>query len=169
MDVNNLMGINNMNSFLNSAYKVNGTQSSIVPMVNSVDAIVKNNYTSNSYFGQDTKDQLKDIYQKVDPTYGMPVTYNKSGGLDLIKKATPSVDGLSPASPNIISLLQINNSAASSDIQSILSQYTAMETKTFQPNISSGLSSNLYNSYTTAGSLANASIQNAGNFINTFV
>jgi hypothetical protein len=169
MGVNSVMSINNMNSFLNSVYKINGSQASIVPMVNSVDATVKNDYTSNRNSGQDTNVKIQDIYRKVDPTYDMPVTYNKSGDLTLIKNTTPSIDSVSPANSNRASLIQSNSSATSSDIQSILSQYTAIETKTFQPNISSGLSANLYNSYSTTGSLANASMQNTGNFVNVFV
>ena len=169
MGVNSVMNLNKMNSLLNSVYKINDSQPSVVPKVSSVDTNVKNDYTSNSNFEKDIDTKLNDVYQKSDSTYDMPVTYNKSGDLSVIKNDTPSIGGISPTSSNIESLLQSNDSVASNDLQSILSQYTAIETKTFQPNISSALSANIYNSNNTAGSLANVSMQNTGNFINTFV
>lgn len=169
MDVNSVMNINNMNNLLNTVYKTSDSKPSMVPMVGSIDATVKNDYNSASYFGKDTDAQLQDIYEKVDPALGMPLTYNKSGDMSLTNKNSSSIDGISPESTNLVSLLQSNDSPTTgSDLQSILSQYTAVEAKTFQPNISSALSANIYNSSSTAGSLANASMQNTSNFLNTF-
>ena len=169
MDVNSVMGINNMNSLLNSVNKVNGSKPSMVPMVGNVDATVKNDYTPNSNFEKNTNAQLQDIFQRVDRADATPLTYNKSGDLTSNKNISLSIDGLSPDNSNKTLLLKNTNSAASSDLQSIFSQYKALETKTFQPNISSALSATIYNSNSTAGSSANAALLNTGNFLNTFV
>lgn len=168
MDVSSVMGNYNMNSIWNSINPMNSS-SSTVPLINNVDSSVQENYTSMNYFGQSTSSELQDIYQKVEPNYGMPLTYDQDGNFSIPSNTTIPTSGLPVSEQNIISLLNSNNSVSDNLNENILSQYTSIENGTFTPNISSILSANPYIMYNTINYLGNYQGQNFNNTINTSV
>jgi hypothetical protein len=167
MDVNSIMNTYNMSSLWNNLNSNNNT-SSTVPLVNNVDSSVQESYNSMNYFGQNTNTELQSIFQQVEPTYGIPLTYTNSGNLIMPTNTSLPTDGISPSESNIVSLLQSNNSTEANSEENLLSQYTSIENGTFQPNLSSILSSNLYGMYSNVSSLTNNAIQYTGNFLNNF-
>lgn len=162
MDVNGVMSAYNMNSIWNNINPMNSSTST-VSLINNVDSNVQENYSAMNYFGQTTNTELQNIYQQVEPSYGMPLTYDQNGNF-MIPSNTSSM-----SNSNIISLLNSNISASDNTTENILSQYTSIENGTFSPNISSILSSSPYNVYNTINSLENYQQQNLNNIINTSV
>lgn len=168
MDVNSVMSTYNMSSLWNSLNS-NSSNTSTVPLTDNVDSSVQEQYTSMNYFSGSTSTELQDIFKQVEPTYGIPLTYNQSGDLSIPTNTTPPTNGLAPSEENIVSLLQSNNSAGDTIDGNILSQYDSIENGTFQANFSSILSSNPYNMYSSINSITSASEQNVGSFLNSSV
>lgn len=169
MDVNSVMSAYNMNSIWNSVNPLNSSSSSTVSLINNVDSTVHENYSEMNYFGQTTNTELQDIYQQVEPDYGIPFTYDQNGNLSISSNTPLPTNGLTMSNSNIISLLNSDNSSTDNLTENILSQYTSIENGTFTPNISSILSTNPYNVYSTIDSLENYQTQNLNNIINTTV
>ena len=151
MDVNSVMNTYNMNSLWNNINPNNSSSTSSIPMIDNVDSNVQENYTSMNYFGQNTTTELQDIYQSVEPNYGIPLTYNQNGALSIPTSTTLPTDASSNS--NIISLLNSGNSSTDSSLLGILSQYNSIEYGTYQPNPSSILSTNPNNIYSSIDSL----------------
>lgn len=167
MDVNSIMNTYNMSTLWNNLNPNSSTAPS-VPMINNVDSSVKEQYTAMNYFGNSNNTELQDIYQQVEPTYGIPLTYNQSGNLTMPTNTTLPTDRLTPNEENIVSLLQNSNPVGNTLEENILSQYTEIEDGTFKSSLSGILSSDIlsanpYNIYSAINSLANTSLQNTGN------
>ena len=158
MDVNNVMSTYNMSSIWNSISPLN--TSSTVPLISNLDSAIKDNYSEMNYSGQNTNTELQDIYQQVEPNYGIPLTYDQKGNFSIPSNTSLQTNGLTASDSNIISLLNNNNSATNNLTENIISQYTAMENGTFNQDISSILSTNPYNLYSTIDSLGNYQSQN---------
>ena len=169
MDVNSVMNTYNMNSIWNSINPNSSSSTSSIPMINNVDSSVQSNYTSMNYFGQTTSTELQNIYQQVQPSYGVPLTYNQSGNFTMPTSTTLPTNGLSTDNSNIISLLNSGNSSTDNSISNIISQYNSIENGTFTPNISSILSSNPSTLYNAVDLLGASQTQNLGNYINTLI
>lgn len=168
MDVNGIMSTYNMNSLWNS-FNANSRSTSSVPMMNNVDSSVQEQYLSTNYFGGNISSELQNIFQKVEPTYGVPLTYNKSGDLTMPTNTTLPTNGLDPSENNIVSLLESNNTVESGIQENILSQYNSIENGTYKSNLSSILSSNPYNMYSSIDSLTSNANQDTGSFLNSSV
>jgi hypothetical protein len=150
MDVNSVMGAYNMNSLWNNINQNGSSTVSTFPLINNLDSTVNETYNSNNFFGQTTNTQLQDIYQQIEPSYNIPVTYNQNGSFNVSPNTT---------SPNIMSLLNSNNSTSDSLTESLLSQYSTTESGAAQSYYSSILSSNpttLYNSISSLGAMASS-------------
>lgn len=164
MDVNSVMSTYDMSSLWNT---LNSTSiNSAVPLVSNVNSHVQEEYTASNYFGQTPDEELQDIYQHVEPTYGAPLTYSRSGDLSIPANTQLPDDCLSAADSNIISLLQSADTGTASTDENILSQYDAIENGTYQYCISSILSENPYDIYNAVSSLSDTSTQSASNNLN---
>jgi hypothetical protein len=166
MDVNSVMSTYNLNSLWNSINPNSSSTSSTVPLINNVDSTVQENYSSMNYSGQTTSTELQDIYQQVEPSYGIPLSYNQNGNLSVPISTTLPTNGLSATDSNIISLLNSDNSTSDNLSENILSQYTSIEDGTYNPTLSSILSNNDGNLYNAVNSLE-TSQQSSGNTIDT--
>lgn len=167
MDINSVMSTYNMNSIWNSINQLNSSSLSNVPLINNVNSSVQESYTAKNYFGQTTNTELQDIYQQVEPNYGIPFTYDQNGNFTMLADTTLPTDGLPLANSSIISLLNSNTSTINNLTENILSQYNSIENGTYTPNISSILSNNQYDIYSTINSLGNYHTQSASNLIDT--
>ncbi|MEY8001707.1 hypothetical protein AB8U03_16170 [Clostridium sp. Mt-5] len=152
MDVNSIMSTYYMNSLWNNLNSTSTTPN--VPLVNNIDSTLQEDYTASNYFGQNTSTELQDIYQQVEPTYGIPLAYSSLGDLSIPTNITPPSNGLPPAESNIASLLQGNNTETDNINENILSQYDAIENSTYQYSYSNILSSNPNDIYNTIDSLS---------------
>lgn len=168
MDANNIMNVYNTNSIWNNINPENNSSSSTVPLINNVDSTVQENYTSANYFGETTNTELENIYEQIEPNYGVPIKYDENGNFIMPSTTTLPADGLTPADSNIISLLNSNNSDYDNLTENILYQYNSIESGTFKPSLSSILSTNPYNVYNTIDSLRTNESQNSNSTINTF-
>ena len=168
MDVSSIMSTYNMSSLWNSL-NANSSNTSSIPMMSSVDSSIQDQYASMNYFGGNTSTELQSIFKQVEPTYGIPLTYNQSGDLAIPPNTSLPTNGLLPSEENIVSLLQSNNPVGDTIDGNILSQYNSIENGTFQSNLSSILSSNPYNMYNNIDSLTSATTQNVGSFLNSSV
>lgn len=166
MNVSSVMNTYNLNSLWNNL-NPNNSSTSTVPLVNNVDATVNENYTAMNFSGQTTSTELQDIYQQVEPDYGVQLTYNQNGNLSIPTTTTLPTNGLSTADSNIISLLDSGNSSSYNSLLNILSQYNSIEDGTFNPDLSSILSSNPSTLYSSINSLGNNQTQSSGNNIDS--
>lgn len=168
MDVSNVMNTYNLSSLwsdLNSSNSV----TTIVPLVDNVDAAVKENYTSMNYSGQTTSTELQNIYQQVEPDYGTSLTYNQNGNMSIPTITTLPTNGLNTVDSNVISLLNSGNTSSENSLINILSQYNSIQDGTFQTDISSILSNNPSNLYSYIDSLGNNETQVWGNNVDSIV
>lgn len=168
MNVSSVMNTYNLNSLWNNL-NPNNSSTSTVPLVNNVDATVNENYTAMNFSGQTTSTELQDIYQQVEPDYGVQLTYNQNGNLSIPTTTTLPTNGLSTADSNIISLLDSGNSSSDNSLLNILSQYNSIEDGTFNLDLSSILSSNPSTLYSSINSLGNNQTQSSGNNIDSTV
>ena len=150
MNVSNVMSTYNMSTMWNNINSSTGS----APLFNNIDATVKENYTALNYSGQTTSTELQDIYQQIEPTNGISVTYNQNGDISTATSTTLPTNGLTTQESNTISLLKSMNSATDNSLLSIESQYSSIENGTYSTSLSSILSSNpstLYNSISSLG------------------
>lgn len=168
MNVYSVMNTYNLNSLWNNLNS-NNNSASTVPMINNIESSINENYTEMNYSGQTTSTELQDIYKLVEPSYGIPLTYNQNGTMFIPTSTTPLTDGLSNANSNIISLLNNGITSSDSSLLNILSQYNSIEDGTFKPVLSSILSSNPSTIYNTVNSLLNNQAQSLGNNIDSTV
>lgn len=154
MDVNNVMSTYNLNSLWNNI-NPNKSASSGVPLINSVDAAVNQNYAEMKLSGQTNSTELQDIYQQVEPNYGISLTYDQNGNMTIPTSTTLPTDITSTENSNIISLLNSGNSSMDNSLSNIVSQYDSIENGTFKPDPSSLLSSNSSTLYNTSNLLGN--------------
>lgn len=167
MDVNSVMNTYSMSSLWSSLNPSNSSTSSTTPLIDNVDSNVQQNYTSMNYFGQSTNTELQDIYKQIEPSYGMPVTYDENGNFTMPTSTTPPTNGLSPDESNIISLLNSGSSTSDNLSQSLMSQYNSIENGTFSSSLSSILSSNPYEVYNSVDSLGMDQSQGSSSVIDT--
>lgn len=165
MDVNNVMNTYTMRSLWNNLNS-NSSSTSSISMVGNVTSSVNEQYISENYFGKNSNTELQDIFQQVEPTYGIPLTYNQSGDLTIPMNTTLPTDGLTPSEENVVSLLQSGNTTGDTIEENILSQYTAIENGIYKTSLSSILSSNPYSTYSAIDSLSTGSAENTGNTLN---
>lgn len=168
MNVNSVMNAYDMSSLWNSINPMSNSSSS-VPLINNVDNAVKENYTSLNYSGQNTNSELQNIYQQIQPNYGMPFTYDQNGNFSMPTSTSLPTNGLSAVDLNIISLLNSNNSATDNSMEGIMSQYSSIENDTFKPDFSSILSFNPYSIYNAVYSLGTSQSQDLNSTVNTIV
>lgn len=165
MNVNSVMNTYNMGNLWSS---FNDNTTSGVDNINNVDSAVQEQYASENYFGGSTSAELQNIFQQIEPTYGIPLTYDKSGNLSIPKESDLPVDGMQSDEENIVSLLQNGSSSPDTTMdENILSQYDSIENGTFDSNLSSILSSNPYNMYDNINSLTSDTNQSTGSFFNS--
>lgn len=160
MDVNIAMDTYNLNSLWNSL-NPNSSDTATAPLINNLDATINENYTAMNYSGQTTSTELQDIYQQVEPNYGIPLTYNENGNMSI--PTTLPASGLSNDDSSIVSLLNGDNTSSENSLINILSQYNSIEDGTFQTNLSSILSSNFNNLYSSIDSLESNQTDTTGN------
>lgn len=169
MDVNSIMNTYNMVSFWNNANPYGSQNLSGVPMVSNIDSSIQEDYKQSNYFGQDTNTELQDIFQQVEPTYGIPLAYDSSGNLTIPSNTTPPSNGLPLEDANIIPLIQSGEPASALSDTNILYQYNAIENGTYQSAVSSILSSNPYDMYGSINSLLNSQAQSTGVYLDSTV
>ncbi|MDF2880356.1 MAG: hypothetical protein K0R54_913 [Clostridiaceae bacterium] len=169
MDVNNVMNTYYMGSVWNSINPMVNSSGAAAPLVNNVDSSVQENYTSMNYFGESANTELQNIFQQVEPNYGIPVTYNQSGDISMQTTTTMPASGFNAADSGILSLINSNNSSLDKTYENILNQYNLIEGGTFQSSFSSILSNNPYNVYSAVSSLGTNSTDSYGNFLNAML
>ncbi|WP_459479943.1 hypothetical protein [Clostridium saccharoperbutylacetonicum] len=162
MDVNTVMSTYNLNSLWNDLNPNNSSTISTVPLVDTVDATVKEDYTVMNYSGKTTSSELQDIYSQLEPEYGISLTYNQNGNLSIPNTTTLPVNG---DDSNIISLLNSGNTASQNSLESMVYEYNSIENGTYKLDISSILSSNSSTFYSYIDSLSNNQNQSSGNNI----
>jgi hypothetical protein len=156
-----------MTSLWSSISQTKTSNSSGIPMISNVDATVQENYTKMNYQGQNTNTELQNIYKQIEPTLGIPLTYDAAGNLTFPNNFNTLNNGLSSMGSNIISLLKSDNPTGDTIDTNILSQYNAIEDGTYQYNLSSILSSNLNGMYNNISSLQNNQTKSIGEYLDT--
>ncbi|MDT8719061.1 hypothetical protein IAI10_20640 [Clostridium sp. 19966] len=141
MDVNNVMSTYNLSSLWNNL-NGNSSSSSTVPLISNVDASVDENYKVKNYSGGTSASELQDIYQQVEPDYGVGMTYDQNGNMTIPSTTSLPTDGISASESNMVSLLNSDTSPAENLFSNVLSEYNSFEDGTFQENLSSILASN---------------------------
>ena len=121
MDVNSIMNTYNLNSLWNNISPYASSSSSNIPMTGNIDSTVQQEYSAASFFGQTISNERQTIFQHVEPTYGIPLTYGPSGNLTIPSNITPQSNTSSSADSSIISLLRNNNSTEATSNENILS------------------------------------------------
>ncbi|AGX44720.1 hypothetical protein [Clostridium saccharobutylicum] len=169
MNISSTMNIYNMNSIWNNINPENNSSASKVPLVDNIDSTINENYNLENYSGENTNTELQNIYSQIEPNYGIPISYDSHGNITMPSDTTVPTDGLNSNDSNIISLLKSNNSSYDNLTENLLSQYTSIENGTFTSNLSSILSSNPYDIYSTIDSLGSSESQNFNSTINTSV
>ncbi len=144
MNVNSVMSIYNMSSLWNNINPDN-TSTATAPLIDNIDSSVKENYTAMNYSGQTTSTELQDIYQQVEPTYGISGTYNQNGTFSTPTPTTTTLptDGMTSQESSTVSLLDSMNYSKGNSLSNIISEYDSIEDGTYQTSLSSILSSNL--------------------------
>lgn len=169
MDVNSVMNTYYLNSLWNGVNTTVNSSGTTVPLIDNVDSNVQENYTSMNYFGESTNTELQNIFQQVEPNYGIPITYNQSGDISMGTTNTVPSSGINSSDSNILTLVNSNNSSLENTYENILNQYNFIEGGMFQSSLSSILSNNPYNVYNAVSSLGTNSTDNSGNFLNTML
>lgn len=160
MDINSIMNTYNMSSLWNNINSNSNSTLTGIPITDNLDSSIQQSYDAMNFSGKTTSNELQDIFQQVEPDYGIPLTYNQLGNLAIPTDITPPDNGLPLADSNIVSLLQSGSSVQDTTNENILSQYDSIESGTYQYNISSILSSNPYNMYSNIASLLSDQSQN---------
>ncbi|MDD7792892.1 hypothetical protein [Clostridium sp. 'White wine YQ'] len=169
MDVNSVMNNYTMSSLWKSINPNSNTVSATVPLIENVDSSVNNNYLKNNYFGGTTDSELTSIYKQVEPDYGIPLVYSKSGDLSIPNDVAPNTNGVSIEDSNILALLQSNSSNGDPIDTNILGQYESIENGTYKNSVSSILNTNPYDMYSSVDTLTSGTSDNSGNYINSNV
>ncbi|GFP75787.1 hypothetical protein [Clostridium fungisolvens] len=163
MDVSSIMSTYNMSSLWNSINSSDSMYESSSMLISNVDSAVKGNYEESTYSGKSPTSQLDDLYKKVEPTYGIPLSYDSSGNLS-IPTDTNSLNNIpADTNSNILPLLETGDSTSELSTINILNQYNGIENGTYTSNTSTILSSNPYNLYSNIESLSNNKGQGSGN------
>ncbi|WP_234121589.1 hypothetical protein [Clostridium hydrogenum] len=165
MDINNVMNTYNMTSLWNSMNSLGTSGSSSVPLVDNVDSAVEENYAQANYFGQNTNSELQNIYNQVEPTYGIPLTYDSSGNITSPTTTTLPSPDTSTEYSNILPLIQSSESTSELNSENILNEYDSIENGTYQENLSSILASNSNGTYNSDSSIQNNETQSTGNYL----
>lgn len=160
MNVNSLMSTYNLNSLWNSL-NPSSTSTTSVPLIDNVDSSINQEYNSMEFSGQTASTELQNIYQQVEPDYGISMTYKQDGSMSLPTTTTLSSDGSSEYNSGTISLLNSGNSSSENTLNNIMSEYTSIEDGTYQPNLSSILSNDPSTLYSTIDSLGNSNTQSS--------
>ena len=134
MNVNSVMNTYNLSSLLNSNMGV--------PLVSNINSAVNENYEIMNLSGQNTNSELQDIYQQVEPTLNMPITYDQNGNINFQSNTSLPSNASSLVDSNVSNLLQDSNLTNNSFYSNVLSQYDAIKNGTYQMSLSSILSSN---------------------------
>jgi hypothetical protein len=160
VNVNSLMSTYNLNSLWNSL-NPSSTSTTSVPLIDNVDSSINQEYNSMEFSGQTASTELQNIYQQVEPDYGISMTYKQDGSMSLPTTTTLSSDGSSEYNSGTISLLNSGNSSSENTLNNIMSEYTSIEDGTYQPNLSSILSNDPSTLYSTIDSLGNSNTQSS--------
>jgi hypothetical protein len=154
------MSTYNLNSLWNSL-NPSSTSTTSVPLIDNVDSSINQEYNSMEFSGQTASTELQNIYQQVEPDYGISMTYKQDGSMSLPTTTTLSSDGSSEYNSGTISLLNSGNSSSENTLNNIMSEYTSIEDGTYQPNLSSILSNDPSTLYSTIDSLGNSNTQSS--------
>lgn len=165
MDVSNVMNTYDMTSLWNSINPSGTSSYSSVPLVDNLNSAIQGSYEQAGYFGESANSELQDLYNQIEPSYNIPLTYDSSGNLSIPTSTDLPSNGLSVEDSNILSLIQGSESNSELANTSILNEYNDIEDGTYQTNISSILSSNPYNMYNYVDSLQNNENQITGNYL----
>ena len=144
MNVNSVMNTYNMNSLWNSINPQSSSSSSSVPLVSNVDSAVNESYAVSNFSGGTTSTQLQDIFQQVEPDYGISLTYDQHGNLSTpsstASTATSGESSTSTGASMIVSMLNNGNTTEENSIENIISQYGAVQNSLYNQSLSSVLS-----------------------------
>ncbi|MDP4142922.1 MAG: hypothetical protein Q8936_00365 [Bacillota bacterium] len=167
MDINGAMSTYNMSSLWNAMNNTSST--STVPLVTNISSAVQENNLKNNYFGETTSTELQDIYQQVEPTYGIPLTYDNSGSLTMPSITTLPSNSMAQADSNILSLIQSGESSSDLTESNILYQFNAIESGIYQAAASKITSSDPSTVYNSVNSLLDNQTESTGNNLDVTV
>lgn len=135
MNVSSVMNTYNLTSLLDSPNSMG------VPLVTNVNTAVNENYELMNFSGQNTNSELQDIFQQVDPTLNLPVTYDQNGNINFQNNLTLPSSVSSFDESNMSTLLQDSNLIGDSIYSNVLPLYDAIKNGAYQMGLAGVLSS----------------------------
>lgn len=168
MNVSSVMNTYYLSSLWNNM-NLNNSSVSTVPAVNNIDSTVKKDYAAMNSSGQTTSAELQDIYQQVEPNYGISLTYNQDGTISLPVSNKLPTNELNTTDSNNISLMDKKNSSTDNTFIDAQSQDKSIEEGNYKSSISSILSNNPSIIYNTVNSFEGSQSQSLGNIVNIAV
>lgn len=148
MDVSSVMSNYEISSMFDN--------SNSMPLVNNLTSAIDESYTVSNYLGETNSNELQDIYESVDPSYNMPVTYDQNGNMTYKSESYSPVSAENSYNSSMLALINSEDNSNMDPMNNVLAQYDSIEDGTYITNISSILQKNdgaLYNALNASQSI----------------